>query len=272
MVKKVKSIRAQVIAATIVALLILVTILTYALGPTNGFAAALAQALPIPAAKVGGSFISRSRYSQNVIVLEKTLGKEPTKNQQINVLDQLIDNAVIADQLSKMGLSVSESDLNSGYEYLQKIFGKKDVASEYGLAEAEFKELILKPDLLQAKLAIALNKDKDLNSEAYAKLDNALKELSGGTSFKDVAEKYSDDKFSATIGGELGFVSYRDIVEEYYNELHEITDRDPHIAVSRHGVFIFTVLDKDEKGPEGSARYNLRHIFLKTKDFNDWLD
>ncbi|TSC65339.1 MAG: hypothetical protein G01um101477_513, partial [Candidatus Doudnabacteria bacterium Gr01-1014_77] len=73
------------------------------------------------------------------------------------------------------------------------------------------------------------------------------------------------------VGGDLGYVSYRDIIPEYFREIEGVKDTKVHTAYSRYGIHIFKVLASDSKGPKDSKRYKVQQIFVKTGDFDQWL-
>lgn len=56
---------------------------------------------------------------------------------------------------------------------------------------------------------------KKLENEALKKAKNIIKELDKGTSFDELAKKYSDDKSNAEKGGDLGYFNTGQMVKEF---------------------------------------------------------
>jgi parvulin-like peptidyl-prolyl isomerase len=254
----------------LIVLIVLFIAQAYILPPKNVVGRSLLNFIPLPAVLVNADAVLISDFYNRIEIADK-IG-DVTGNDRATILQKLISNKIAELTLKNKKLQLTNSELDEGYAFMQKVTGKEQLGTDYGISEKEFKNDILKPDLIKTELQIYLAGNKKLNEQPYKKLEEAKKALADGVSFSDTAQKYSDDGGSSQIGGDMGFVSYNDIVPEIYNQLEGIKDKDGHVIVSRFGVHIIQVTDKDTKGPQGSVRYHVHQIYIKTADFDQWMD
>jgi peptidyl-prolyl cis-trans isomerase SurA len=84
--------------------------------------------------------------------------------------------------------------------------------------------------------------------------------INNGESFATIAVLYSDDKGSATRGGELGYTARAKLVPEFANVAFNLkTDKISKIVETEYGFHIIQLIDR--KG----ERINVRHILLTAK-------
>jgi peptidyl-prolyl cis-trans isomerase SurA len=83
--------------------------------------------------------------------------------------------------------------------------------------------------------------------------------INKGTSFSTLAVMYSDDRSSAKVGGELGFMGKGELVPEYANVAFSLNDpkKVSKIVESEFGYHIIQLIEKR------GDRINTRHILLK---------
>lgn len=247
----------------IVCLLLLSALACY-IAP-SGYARAYTKVVPLPVAFVDGKSIRLSDLYQRVQVAKK-LENHPEEG---DILNRMVIESKVAALAKKYNLSVSQEEIDNA---VKSLGATSSELNKFGIDEKYYKENIVKSDLLIQKLASWLASQKNQNSDAYTKVDSAQRDLKAGVAFEQVAEKYSDDSLNAKVGGDLGFVGIRDIFPEIYSELAKIKDHDTHVVYSRLGVHILQVLNTDNNGPDGTQRFHIRQIFIKTQDFNSWLD
>ncbi|WML42539.1 peptidyl-prolyl cis-trans isomerase [Neobacillus sp. PS3-40] len=178
------------------------------------------QALDEEVATIGESSISRQDWLNE---LEARYGKD--------VLKDMIDQKVIKEMAAKYKIKVPDQDVEREFRMIQTTYGS---ASQNKIVnEKKWKEQIENSLLLEeilTKDVIVSNKEmesyfkenKDLFDVPTAyhlshiivkskkEANNALKELSHGSSFSTLAMERSIEEFSANQGGDIGFITEED--------------------------------------------------------------
>lgn len=264
LIKTIKKNKVKTVLSAVLGLFVLLLVLAYGFGVRLNF-------LPLPAAYAGNGFVTLNQYYQRIDLAIQT-NIRLDENSREKILERLVDNKIEQVFAKEKGLSYTEQEASDAYSFLQKAVSNDKVAESMGLSEAQFKKLIIEPEIIHSKLQIWFAGQKELNADAYLKSDEAQKELSTGKTFENIVLKYSDDTLSAKVGGDLGFVGLKEIPPEYYAELAKITDTQAHVTVSRYGIHIFKVLGKDSAGPEKTTRYRIQQIFIKTSEYKTWFE
>ncbi len=258
------------IVSIIILLIVLFIVQAYLLAPQNVIGARLVKYLPLPAAFVNSDAVLLGDYYDRIEIASKI---DPNNSgSRSAILNQLTDNKIAELTAKNKKVSLNQAEIDSGYSFLQRTTGTEQLGASYGISEKEFKNQILKPNLLKTKLQIWLSSNKNANPDAYKILAEVQQKLTSGQKFETLAQNYSDDAPSAQIGGDLGFVSYNDIVPELYDQFVGITDKGIHTFNSRYGIHLVQVLGKDDSGPKGTTRYHVRQIFIKTTDYQNWFN
>lgn len=184
---------------------------------SEGVPLAIASALyPFPVATVGGDVILLKPYSDRLAYLkffskqtQQALPEGDALRKQ--VIDKLIDEAVIRQWAEKEGINVTREDIDAAYDKIIQDRGSesdvKTVLSQlYNLNDTEFKRLI--PDLLyrekieRSLLERVRIKHILVSTEALA---NKVKGEVNPENFNELAKKYSEDKATRDSGGDLGY-------------------------------------------------------------------
>ncbi|GAC1573997.1 MAG: hypothetical protein NVS3B9_5280 [Candidatus Doudnabacteria bacterium] len=224
--------------------------------------------LPLPAAFVNSNVITIANFYDRLDIAAK-LGNVNIEDRSA-VLNQLVDNKITDIISADKNLLPTDQEITRAYNDVQRNTNKQDLGLAIGLSESQFKKQILIPDLQKIKLQIWLAGNTKQNADTYKNLEEAKKKLIAGKPFDDIAAMYSDDAKSAKMGGDLGFISYDDIVPEIYDVLGQFTDKDAHVLTSRFGIHIIEVVGKDNNGPSYSPRYHVKQIFMQTADYKKW--
>lgn len=97
--------------------------------------------------------------------------------------------------------------------------------------------------------------------ETKAKLRDYTNRINNGESFATLAIMYSDDKSSATNGGELGFTGRANWVPEFANVAFSLSDptKVSNIVETEYGYHILQLIERR------GDRVNVRHILLQPK-------
>jgi peptidyl-prolyl cis-trans isomerase C len=128
------------------------------------------------------------------------LDKDPEVIQQLNLMrENLVANAQL--QKIEKTIQISEADLKKEYE----------------AHKAEYEQVRAKHILVafQGSPAAQSGKPELTDEQAKAKAEALRKQILGGASFEEVAQKESDDVGSGARGGELGEFSRGQMVPEF---------------------------------------------------------
>ncbi len=226
--------------------------------------------LPLPAIFVNSKVVTLGEYFTRLEVSETVKKTSLSFDQKQQLFNQMVLNKIAESLLSAKGIGMSKAEVDTAYSLLKETTQKPNLAKDYKLSEGEFKDWFVYPDLAKVKLAVWLSSNKKLNKEAYSKYDLVMSKLDSAE-FDALAIAYSEDALSAQLGGDLGYVSYKDLVPEYFKEVEAVKDTKVHTAFTRYGIHIFKVLASDSKGPKDSKRYKVQQIFIQTGDFEQWL-
>lgn len=116
-------------------------------------------------------------------------------------------------------------------------------------AEMEIQQIVRKPDVTLAE-----------KERIRKKLREYRDRINKGENFATLAVLYSEDKGSASRGGELGYTARAKLVPEFANVAFNLkTDKVSKIVETEYGFHIIQLIDR--KG----ERINVRHILLSPK-------
>lgn len=236
------------------------------------------QSLPIPVAMVGNQTVFMKDYLARLQVAEKISASQAGQNTldfKQNVWDSLVTERKLAQVSSSFGVSVGGAELNREYQLVESsgAAGQNSLADslkQYGLDAEFFKQNILKPALLNAKLVVWYNQQQNLNGPAYQTAQTLLGRLSSGDNFQDLAKTYSADPNSGKLGGDAGFIAVGDLLPELSEGVDAMKAGEVKLLASRYGLHIIKLEEKDNNGPGGAPRIHIRQIVLKAGDFAGW--
>lgn len=194
----------------------------YKFQSTSEFIYQVTRVLPLPVARIGGTFVSYENYlfelrhyihyyeNQGEVDFSSESGKAQLADQRKKSLETVVNNAYVRRIAREKGITVSSSEIDQQITMLRelnrlgtdnKVF--EDVLKDYwGWSVSDFRRSI-EQQLLSDKVLQAL--DTGTRSRA----DTALAELKSGKDFGAVAKQYSDDGATKDKGGELGFLVSR---------------------------------------------------------------
>lgn len=193
-------------------------ILIYSAKSETKFSEELAVLYPLPAAKVGNSFIwsheflARLRFLNtfNKNAPSDVATRPPTdKELRKQVMDGLVENQILVLEAQNRGLSVSQDEVNAAYDAQVKV--TPDLAAKvqqlYGMSVADFKEVLAEKILKQKVEAVVLERVRvsHILTTTLSGANTAAAAIKGGMSFADAAKQYSQDAQTKDNGGDLGF-------------------------------------------------------------------
>jgi parvulin-like peptidyl-prolyl isomerase len=248
-------------------------------GKATPLQAKILNALPYPAVFVNGKAILARDILHRTEIAKKTLPPQSeVSDQEIKqqVYDTLINEQKTNILASSKGLSVNNEEVSEQFkDAVDQLSGGsgdqfEQMLKDYGLTENEFKQQVLKPDLLTTKLLVWYNSQRNLNKALYDKIDSIQGQLASGVSFETLAAENSQDDQTKGLEGDLGFVETGKLLPEFKNDLAGLKLSETKVVASRYGVHLFKVEEVDNSGENGAARIHLKQIFLEPTGFEEW--
>ena len=253
----------------------------YKFQSTSAFTYQMTKVLPLPFAKVDGSYISYEEYlfelrhvihyfeNQIEVDFESEQGKTQLIEEKKKIRDIIINNAYAVKIARDKGITVTDEEVNAQIETLKKLglFGNQQevfeevLRSNYDWSVDDFNRSI-KQLLLNAKVVQAL--DPGVRQEA----DRVLAEIQSGKDFALAAKEYSDDVGTKESGGNLGVVDdNKKYLPEEYEALTKLQPGEVSgVIVLDNGLAIVKHL-----GMEGD-KIKAAHIIFKYKDLSEYLN
>lgn len=206
----------------------------------------VANIIPYPIAVVNYSFITYRDFLNERAYIHhfySATNQEGIDYKQIDrqVIDQLIENKIIAQKSLQYHMKVDKSELDNAMNLLSDQNGGRDKVEKilndlYGLSYNQFQNLVkiqLLRDKLDSKVTARVevrhilirvdqNATPDQVSAAKVKIDGILSEIKGGLDFAEAAKKYSEDTGSADQGGKLDPFARGEMVDQFSNAAFSI--------------------------------------------------
>jgi len=292
--KKVK-VSVVVIAIIIIAVFLFLTtgLLIYIFGMDNNYTQKISKVIPYPAATINYKKIillselkddlkSIKMFYENQDFSEIGMrvdfntsdGQKRLKIKERNLLNKKIEDAIIRDLAEKKGIKLNSDDISQEVERKISEYGDreeitKNLMNLYGWDIEKFKLKIVKPDMYKESLSKSIQEDDKEMMESRKKINMAASALKNKEDFDDVAKKYSEGD-SAKEGGELGWLTADQLIPEvaiaaFIHDKGDVSD----IIESEIGLHIINIEDK--KTEDGIDKVKLRQIFVRSKNFGDWL-
>lgn len=235
----------------------------------------LFKILPFPAATVNGQILPMSEFLFRYDLAKRMLGANAAAQNDAElkkqIYNQIIQEAQIRELSKKYRVSVSSKELDA--EYLIRagqttnLEGKKDFAellNSYHLTESDYKNKVIKQQLLADKLRVWHNSQTGLSPQTYKQAQSLAERIQKGENMPMLAAAFSEDSVGKAAGGDLGFVNVSEALPELRETLAGMKTGDLKIISSRFGLHIVRLEETN------GNQLHLRQIFLKTSDFQSW--
>lgn len=271
------------LTAVIIGFMTFVLLSLYRFQSTSAFVYRITKVMPLPVARVGGTFVSYEDYlfeirhyihyfeSQQEVDFSSDKGKAQLADQRKKSLEKVVNQAYIKRIAKEKNITVSRAEIDSQIEVLRaqnrlgndnKVF--EDVLKDYwGWTVADFRRSIEQEILGQKVL-------RTLDVGAKARADSALAEIKAGKDFAEVAKQYSDDGSTKDKGGELGFLvskTDRNIPPQTIDALFKLKTGEVS-GVTDIGWGLEIVKNKGFEGDKIKAA----RIFISYQDINNFLN
>jgi len=124
-----------------------------------------------------------------------------------------------------------------------------------------YKDSLKEPDMFRiSHIFIKANVDSAQEASALKKAQNFYNQIKKGASFEDIANRYSDDRESASYGGSLGAIARNFFPQEIQEKLDKLNPGEISEPISGDfGYHIFKLVNK------GDNYYELKHILVKVE-------
>ncbi|AQX55127.1 peptidylprolyl isomerase [Priestia flexa] len=222
-----------------------------------------------------------------------------------DVLDSMIEQKVINKEAEKKSVTISEKELDKELDALITSYGGEDTFNQAleanGIKESEVKK-DLETNLKAKKLVedtIDISEDEmksyfDENKDSFdqpeqVKASHILvkdektanevkKKLSDGEKFAELAKEYSTDTASKEDGGDLGYFSKEDMVQEFSDAAFDLNVNEISEPVkTEYGYHVIKVIDKKaaQDANYENSKEEIKQLLLENKfqsEYPTWLE
>jgi len=257
----------------------------YKMGLDTPFTNFLLSAYSFPAVVVDGNFVKYSNFAferkavQQLNESTQAGLTEASMTQQ--VIDKLIDNALLENLAARFDIRVTDEDIQTQLDLLSTNLGGEakvveEVKKSFNWDMDDFKAHILYYNVLAAKLEKEIPLTKLASSDAEKKAVEVLAKYNNKEkTFEELAKEFSTDTTSAQNGGELGFFARGQMVPEFENAAFALEPGQVSQPIkTQYGVHIILVEEKkaaDEKAGT-TEQVKAKHILLASKQFSEFFD
>jgi parvulin-like peptidyl-prolyl isomerase len=219
---KIVIITVSLVVAAVIAFTTVVIVNLYKFQSTSAFMYQITKVLPLPVARIGGTFISYENYlfelrhyihyfeTQQGVDFTSEQGKAQLDEQKKKSIENVVNFAYIKKIAVEKNITVSGDEIEVQIDLLrnQNKLGNDDQVFEdvlrdfWGWSVGDFRRSIYQ-ELLSNKVL------KALDTATQERANQALAEINAGAAFADVVKKYSDDLATKDNGGAFGFLINR---------------------------------------------------------------
>ena len=275
----------------------------YAKTATDKFSLAVARTLNLRAVKVGNEKISYISYAEDLKAIHtmhdydkrqrdagagraRRPGADLTVEQMTDqVLWRLVNNLLVDDAAKKYGVTVEDKDVQTLKAQMLQQFKDEAAANEeltmrYGWDMSVYEKKVMRPFILQTKLAQKLKDDPKVKEDLKTKAEKVLEEVKNGGDFAELAKEYNTDS-TGERGGDLGWFGKGDMVPEFEKAAYSLKKGEvyPTLVESVYGYHIIKLDDRkvekvnNEKGQTVSVeKARASQVLFRFPDLLSYLD
>jgi hypothetical protein len=254
----------------------------YKVKSNSEFLYQVTKVVPFPIARIGSDFVEYENYlfetshyihyyeTQQNVDFNSDSGKQQLADFRKRALNKVINEAYVRQIASQKGISVSDQEVDQEVAIYrgQNRLGSSEKELEvvlndwWGWSMQDFRHS-LKQQLLNRKVIA------ELDTEARAKAEDALKQLKEGKDFEKLAEKVSEDPATKNNGGNFGPAidqDNRDVPPKTVEALFSLEPGEfSEIINIGYGLEIVKSIERQDDKVEGA------HIVFNFKDIEAYL-
>lgn len=275
---------ALLVGAAVLVLVTIFAVLFYGFKNESPIVKGVSRIVPYPAAIASGRVVTVYSYLDQLDILKNyykefkkmdlnsSEGKSQVQQLRREVLDRLVEDAIVAKEAKKLGVKVEKKELDESFDQLVSSNGGRKDFSEilnkyYGLTIDEFKVKIYQPRMLREKLTEKINSEENVTGVSKKRAEDLVAQIKKGADFAKLARENSGDPASSANGGDLGFFGKGKMVPEFEEAAFKLKKGEVSEPVRTvYGYHIIKVTDKKNNEVKAS------HILIKVRDFNEWLE
>ncbi|MFH1175335.1 MAG: peptidylprolyl isomerase [bacterium] len=223
--------------------------------------------------------------SENIFDFNSEDGEKLKKIVEKKVLQIMIETALMEKIAADKGIQILDSEIQSNLdEVIAKVGDKENfqtnLSKAFGWTVEDFKNNIVRKQVVEEKLKEYISSSEDLNQEALKKVEEILEMVKSGKDFGELAKEHSECP-SAAQNGDLGNFSrmkddpnfkYPHMVSSFEEAAFALNPGETsEIVKTQYGYHIIK-LENKTKDDEGIETANAKHILIKTADFDKWFD
>ncbi len=199
-------------------------------GAADNFAYYSAKFMHLPLVSVNGQKIYYVDYLDDLKAIQTMKSYEEQNSQgaiidltQEQMSDQVIwrlANNLLVSQVSKdLNIKVEKGDIDElKKEVLEQFESEEELEKElikrYGWNMQAYEKKVIRPFVLQTKVAEAIQTDKNSLDEIRQKAQDILEQIKAGADFEEMARLYGEDGTRET-GGDLGWFGKGEMIPQF---------------------------------------------------------
>lgn len=275
----------------------------YAKTATDKFSLAVAKALNLPVLKVAGEKISYTAFAEDLqaihvmrdydkaqrdagVASDRSPGADLTEEQMTDqVLWRLVNNLLVEGAARKYAVIAEDADVQILKAQMLQQFKDEAAANEeltkrYGWNMSIYEQKVMRPFILQTKLAQKLKDDPKVKEDLKIKAEQVLQEVKKGADFAVLAKQHNTDS-TGERGGDLGWFGKGEMVPEFEKAAYSLKKGEVHptLVESVYGYHIVKLDDrkvekvKNEKGQNvNMEKVRASQILFRFPDLLSYLD
>lgn len=246
----------------------------------NSFTRTIAKVFPYSVVEVNRGGVSYTDYYTRMDIQKhyyEKQGKSVPENLKTSVLTQLTSEELAKQEAKKLKVEVTSKETTDLYTKKAEANGGEEKFAQtikdlYGISTSDYKNIFLYQEVLEEKLSNKLKESGNYlatEDEANKKLaEKTLEEIKAGASFEEKAIALSQDKVSATKGGDLGTLEKASVVKEVEDAAFSLLPGALYDGVvkSVYGYHLIKLVEKTD------TTFHAKHILFKAPTYEGWLE
>ncbi len=246
----------------------------------------IARILPYPALIVDGKFIRLSDWQTEYQGWEKGTEAQGTQVDEAqlkqDVLDKMLYDSVLKKLAKKYKIKITDERLAEEVDYIvENNFDSREqffsqMEEMFGWEEKTFVDRIIYPSVLAQEVGKKFNEDPKIWEKAEERKLLVQERLAAGDLFEDLVMEFSDDEYTLDNGGDLGWFSRGEMVQEFEDAAFALNPGEVSAVVKTvYGYHFVKLEDKQTITQEDGTQVEqvkAKHILIQPENFQDYLE